>query len=150
LDFETSFDEQRQQRAVEVTEIVSRRADEVHAWHWSKPDTNDLRMLNDTVPAGRGVVGVLGEAHLPGVQQLWQSGGWKPLLARVEGDSDTDSQLSDATTFSEGGAGAGTPSPALAPHEEAGVRHALLESVIRQKSVASAHSLAFANSGGNA
>lgn len=104
----------------------------------SEREATFCHVLTQAGQSGRGVVGVLGEAHLPGLQSLWESGEWRALLDRMDGGSDSDSQLSDTTAYSDGVGGMETPTPPLlAPNEEVGVRHALLESVIRQKSVSS-------------
>lgn len=74
--------------------------------------------------AGKGgVVGVVGADHLVGIQQLWQSDSWRAL--------------NDAAKAGSKGAG-NAPADAssqLSIHEHAGVYRALLESVLRLKSV---------------
>ncbi|EFN59718.1 expressed protein [Chlorella variabilis] len=61
---------------------------------------------------GGGVVGVVGASHLAGMQRLWDSGGWRGMVAQG---------LLEAPT------GPRTPETA----EETGVRRALLDGVIR-------------------
>lgn len=103
---------------------------------------------------GSCVVGVVGAAHVQGIRQRWQAGGWQRAApaSLTDPDSDTDSCDSASTALSPaayegsevqagGGGGAGdvlwAPDPSVVElpggrdEVSGGVRRALLESVVR-------------------
>lgn len=86
-------------------------------------------------------MGVLGEAHLHGLKALWDSGKWRKLSS-PSNDSDANSDVSSnsdesaSTAFMDSSSCSDSPMTAQLTQEEAtGVRHALLESAMRLKSV---------------
>lgn len=112
-------------------------------------DDEQAKIMSLSLVAGhKGVVGIFGESHLPGIEQLWADGSWKSRI-NSNGDassSTTGSSESASTTvasasmhFSEAEQSDTTAEGAavLNPNEAVGVRRALLESVIRLKSVPS-------------
>lgn len=85
-----------------------------------------------------GVVGVVGEAHLSGIKHLWETSSWRQLCDEMDGSSEMSSNASSDTVIwtPESQTDLSLESK-LSASEMAGVKHALLQSVMRLKTVPS-------------